>query len=63
MYNVVVPILKIISNKKTPYGHVVNLYGENYEFVYEVLNSLKSACGTFIRTCNGGLKISREYKN
>ncbi|KAM3135580.1 hypothetical protein pb186bvf_012251 [Paramecium bursaria] len=63
MYNVVVPILKSISNKKAQYGHVVNLYGENYEFMYEVLNSLKSACGTYIRTCNGSLKISREYKN
>lgn len=61
MKDIVWPILRFFDERQEG-GTVLNLYGDEVEFMFEVIYSMKAACGLSMRVTEGSLKIQKVYK-
>ncbi|CAD8145566.1 unnamed protein product [Paramecium octaurelia] len=61
MKAIMFPILDFFRLDKKK-GRIINLFGEQHDFVLEVLYSLKAFCGQAINYTQGSLKKKKNYK-
>lgn len=60
MKDVVTPLFAYFQRNEA--GTVVNIYGEEHSFIFEVLYSIKAACGLAVRVTSGSLRIPKSSK-
>ncbi|CAD8058177.1 unnamed protein product [Paramecium primaurelia] len=58
---IVMPILQYFQERAEA-GNVINIYGEQHEFMFEILQSLKALSGLAIRTADATLRVQKSFK-
>ncbi|CAD8070170.1 unnamed protein product [Paramecium sonneborni] len=61
MKDIIFPILDFFK-KENENGKSVNIYGKKYEFILDVIYSLKSCCGPKINFTSGSLRMRKNFK-